>query len=127
MQPGAADVTSTVPQVVVFRGRRFPVRSWREVLAATLEGVLADAPDDFSAVVSGLGRVVSMDPSTFKRARRLTRLSNGAYLETNMSAAGVHRICLQALQAVGIGPDEWQVERVSLAASQEGADEDDEP
>ena len=127
VQPGAADVTSTVPQVVVFRGRRFPVRSWREVLTATLEGVIADAPDDFSAVVSGLGRVVSMDPSTFKRARRLTRLSNGAYLETNMSAAGVHRTCLQALQAVGIGPDEWQVERVSLAASQEGADEDDEP
>lgn len=119
------DVTSTLPQVVVFRGKRIPVRSWREVLTITLEQILCAAPDDFVLVMSELGRLVSMDPSTFKRARRLMRLSNGAYVETNMSATGVHRTCLQALQAAGIGPAEWQVERVSLAAG--GDDTDEEP
>ncbi len=119
------DVTSTLPQVVVFRGQRHPVRSWREVLTVTMEQILASAPDDFAGLTTQLARVVSMDPTTFGRARRLMRLSNGAYLETNMSAAAIHRTCLQALQIVGIGPDEWQVERVSLAASDD--DGDDEP
>jgi hypothetical protein len=125
--PGVAtvDVTSTLPQVVVFRGARIPVRSWREVLTVTLEQILAAAPDDFAMLYTELGRVVSTDPTTFGRARRLMRLSNGAYLETNMSAAAIHRTCLQALQVVGIGPDEWHVERVSLAAG--GDDEDEEP
>lgn len=123
-RPEMVDVTSTVPQVVVFRGNRYPVRSWREVLTTTLEQLVLSVPDDFGKIMSELGRVVTMDPSTYKRARRLKRLSNGAYIETNLSAAAIHRTCLQALQAVGIGPDEWQVERVSLAA---GGDEDEEP
>ena len=123
--PEMADVTSTLPQVVVFRGNRYPVRSWREVMTTTLEQLLTSVPDDFDSVMSELKRVVRMDPSTFKRAHRLMRLSNGAYLETKMSAAAIYRICLQALQAAGIGPDEWQVERVSLAANSD--DEEDEP
>lgn len=124
-RPEVADVTSTLPRVVVFRGHRHPVRSWREVLTTTLEQLVLSVPDDFDKVMAELGRVVTMDPSTYKRARRLMRLSNGAYLETNLSAAAIHRTCLQALQAVGIGPDEWQVERVSLAAG--GDDEDEAP
>jgi hypothetical protein len=116
------DVTSTLPQVVVFRGQRHPVRSWREVLTVTLEAILAVAPDDFANLYTDLSRTVSNDPTSFGRARRLMRLSNGAYVEINLSAAAIYRTCLQALQIVGIGPDEWQVERVSLAAS---ADEDD--
>lgn len=124
-RPEMAGVTSTLPQVVVFRGHRHPVRSWREVLTTTLEQLLLSVPDDFDKVVDELGRVMSMDPSTFRRARRLMRLSNGAYLETQLSAAAIYRTCLQAVQAVGIGPDEWQVERVSLAAG--GDDEDEEP
>jgi hypothetical protein len=101
-----------------------PVRSWREVLTTTLEQLILSVPDDFDKVVSELGRVVTMDPSTYKRSRRLMRLSNGAFVETNMSAAAIHRTCLQALQAVGIGPDDWQVERVSLAATDDGQDDE---
>lgn len=122
--PQASDVTSTLPSMVVFRGQRLPVRSWREVLTTTLEQLLASVPDDFATVMTDLGRVVSMDPSTFRRARRIMRLSNGAYLETNLSAAAIHRTCLQALQAAGVGPEDWHVERVSLAPSD---DADDEP
>jgi uncharacterized protein with ParB-like and HNH nuclease domain len=124
-RPELADVTSTLPQEVVFRGQRHPVRSWREVLTTTMEQLVLSVPDDFGKVLSVLGRVVTLDPSTYKRARRLMRLSNGVYVETNLSAAAIYRTCMQALEAVGIGPDEWQVERVSLAAS--GDDEDEEP
>jgi hypothetical protein len=118
-------VTSTLPQVVVFRGRRIPVRSWREVLTTTLEQLILSVPDEFGKIMAELGRVLTTDPSTYKRGRRLMRLSNGTFVETNMSAAAIHRTCLQALQVIGIGPDEWQVERVSLAASDD--EPDDEP
>jgi uncharacterized protein with ParB-like and HNH nuclease domain len=123
-RPEMVDVTSTVPQVVVFRGERIPVRSWREVLTVTLEKIIATMPDDFAMVVKELGRVVAIDPATFKRTRRPMRLSNGAYVETNLAAAKVYRNCLQALQAVGLGPDEWQVQRVSLGAEPEDADDE---
>jgi hypothetical protein len=123
-RPEMLDVTSTLPQVVVFRGQRYAVRSWREVLTTTLEQLVLSIPDDFGKVMSELGRAVTMDPSTYKRARRLMRLSNGAYVETNLSAAAIYRTCLQALQAVGMGPGEWQVERVSLAAGGDGDDEE---
>ncbi len=117
------DVTSTLPQVVVFRGQRISVRSWREVLTTTMEQILAAVPDQFDAILSEMPRIVCMDPRTLGSARRLMRLSNGAYLETNLSALAIHRVCLQALECVGIGPDEWQVERVSL----QGGDEDELP
>ncbi len=124
-RPEMTDVTSTLPQVVLFRGQRYPVRSWREVLTTTLEQLVLSVPDDFGKIMSELERVVTLDPSTYKRARRLMRLSNGAYVETNLSAAAIYRTCLQALQAVGMGPEDWQVERVSLAAG--GDDENEEP
>jgi Protein of unknown function DUF262/Protein of unknown function (DUF1524)/Domain of unknown function (DUF4268) len=84
---------------------------------------VTSVPDDFATVMTELGRVVSMDPSTFRRARRIMRLSNGAYLETNLSAAAIHRTCLQALQAAGVGPEDWHVERVSLAPTDEADEE----
>ena len=114
------DVTSTLPQVVIFRDNRIPVRSWREVLTTTLEQIIAAMPDQFSTVLAELGKMISMDQTTFGRSARLMRLSNGAYVETNMSATAIYRACLQALQCVGVGPDEWNVERVSLADTDNG-------
>ncbi|MCE9575495.1 MAG: HNH endonuclease family protein [Deltaproteobacteria bacterium] len=118
------DVTSTLPMAVVFRGQRLPVRSWREVLVVTMEQIIAVAPDEFAALAKQLGRGLSRDPTSFGRTKRVIPLSNGAYLGTNQSASSIYRTCLQALQAVGIGPDEWQVERVSLAAGAEDADDE---
>jgi len=86
-----------------------------------MEALIRTAPDDFQRVMSELSRILNMDASTFRRARRLRRLTNGAYLETNMSAAAIHRICIQALEIAGIGPDEWHVEYVALR----GEDDDD--
>lgn len=109
------DVTDTLPKVVVFRGRRLPVRYWCEVLTTTLEQLILNAPDEFGNIMAKLRRLVPLDSSTDNRGHGLRQLSNGAFVKTNMSAADIHRICLQALQVIGIGPDEWRVERVSRA------------
>jgi hypothetical protein len=118
-----SDVTSTLPRTVVFRGRETPVRSWLEVLITTLEAIQQIGPDDFQRVMTELPRVVNIDPTAFRKARRLRRLSNGAYLETNYSAAAIHRICLQALEIVGIGPDEWRVDYVSLKPDEDSGED----
>jgi hypothetical protein len=70
---------------------------------------------------------VNTDPSVFRKARRLRRLSNGAYLETNFSASAIHRLCLQALEVVGVGPDEWRVDYVSLRSDDSGEDGEEAP
>lgn len=120
----SADVTSTLPRLIRFRGHEHSVRSWVEVLVVTLEQIIADAPDEFVRVELELARVVNRDPTQFKRARRLRRLSNGAYVEANLSASAIHRVCLQAIQVVGLGPDEWSVDFVSLAGGEDGDHED---
>jgi len=108
------DVTSTLPRAVFFRGQDFPVRSWIEVLSTTFEALIRTAPDDFQRVMGEMPRVVNPDPGAFRKVRKLRRLSNGAFMETNFSAAAIHRICLQALEIAGIGAAEWRVDYVSL-------------
>ena len=108
------DVTSTLPNNVFFRGQDFPVRFWTDVLVTTLEALIRVGLDDFQRVMAELPRVVNADPGTFRKARRLRRLSNGAFMETNFSAASIHRLCLQALEVVGVGAGEWRVDYVSL-------------
>lgn len=119
------DVTGTLPLSLTFRGEQVPVRSWREVLTKTFELVLATEPDEFGRVLEEFKGIVGMDPSAFRRSSRLGRLASGAYLELNLSALAVYRICQQVLGLLGIGPDEWRVERVSVAADSD--DDQDEP
>jgi hypothetical protein len=125
VEPSAtdSDVTSTIPRNVFFRGQDLPVRSWIDVLTVTLEAINRVGPDDFQRVMAELPRIVNIDPGAFRKARRLRRLSNGAFLETNFSASAIHRICVQALEVVGIGPDEWRVDYTSLRSDDESAED----
>ncbi len=119
---GTRDVTSTLPQMVTLLGQKYPVRSWAEVLVTTLDALHASAPDDFLRVEEELSRIIKRDPSAVRNARRLRRLRSGAFVDTTLSAAAIHRICLQALDVMNVGPDQWEVERVSLVA-QDGESE----
>ena len=118
-----SDVTGTVPRSIFFRGQDLPVRSWIDVLTTTLEAIIRNAPDDFQRVMAELPRIVNADPGAFRKARRLRRLSNGAFLETNLSAAHIHRVCLQALEVVGVGPEEWRVDYVSVRPEEESGED----
>lgn len=118
------EVTSTLPLAVVFRGTELPVRSWAEVLVTTLDLLCAALPDQVAALEAALPRLLSRDPSAFRNARRVRRLASGLYVETNLSATGIHRACLQALEALAVEPADWNVRRVSLLASGEENDLD---
>ncbi len=113
------DVTSTFPRKLVFRGREVAVKSWKDVLLTTLEEIIRIGPDELAKVIAEFGRVINTDQSMLRRSPRLRRLSTGAYVDVNLSAAAIHRLCLQAVQVVGLGPDEWRVEYTSLKPDDE--------
>ncbi|MBI1849638.1 MAG: DUF4268 domain-containing protein [Planctomycetes bacterium] len=102
-------VKGTVPNLVWVREHSTPVQSWAEVAIVMLESIAAIGDEEFKRVVADLPRMVSFDAGSFRRSSRPRRLNNGAYVETNLSASSIHRLCVQAAQIAGIGPDEWQV------------------
>lgn len=116
-------VTGSAPRVVRMRGEEVGVQSWVDVAVVTAEGILRVGDEEFRRVVSELPKFLNFDATAFRRSSRLRRLSNGAYLETNLSAAAIHRLCVQSVQIAGIGPDEWAVvyDR-TLAVSSDGDD-----
>ncbi len=102
-------VTGTIPQVVEVRGRNFPVKAWVEVAQVTMEAIAKLGEDEFDKVVVEMPKFVNRDATLFRKSSRLKTLANGAYMETNLSAAAFHRFCVQATQLVGMGSDEWRV------------------
>lgn len=102
-------VKGTVPSRVKIRDRTVVVQSWAEVAVAVMEGIAAIGEEEFNRITAELPRLVNLDPASFRRSGRPRRLSNGAYVETNLSASAIHRLCVQAFQLAGLGPDEWQI------------------
>lgn len=117
-----ADVTGTIPRTVHVRGVETPVQSWVDVAVAAMEGILAIGDDEFARVTAELPKFVNMDATAFRRSSRLKKLSNGAYLETNLSASAIYRLSSQAAQLAGLGPEEWSVD---YEAAGDDGDEDD--
>ena len=104
-------ITGTVPKAVRICGVETPVQSWVDVAVATMEGIITIGPEEFEQVVAELPRFVNPDATAFRRTSRLRKLSNGAYIENNLSASQIYRLCLQATQLAGLGPEQWYVER----------------
>ena len=105
-------VTGTSPSVLMILGKRFQVTTWREVEQLTLE-VLGDLDEAaFEKVLVQFPRFVGSDLSRFRSPRRL---KNGQFMEANLSANSIQRLCVQLIEAVGLSPEDWRVE-VSVPA-----------
>jgi hypothetical protein len=98
-----------------------PVQSWVDVAVASVEGIIASGAEEFDRVVAELPRFVNPDATAFRRSSRLRKLSNGAYVETNLSASHIYRLCLQAAQIAGLGLGDWRVEVATDEDEEDGA------
>ena len=105
-----ADVTGKVPRLVRVFGKEFRVQSWVDVAVVTMEAIAELGAEELGAVVEDLPKFANLDATAFRRSSRLKRLSNGGYVETNLSASAIHRLCQQAVLVAGFGPDDWTVE-----------------
>ena len=100
-------VTGTTPKALLIMGQRFEVSTWREVEQLTLE-VIADVDDaGFEKIVTQFPRFVGPDSSRFRSSRKL---KNGLFMEANLSANAIQRLCIQVTEAAGLSPEDWRVE-----------------
>jgi hypothetical protein len=62
------------------------------------------------AVLPGNPDKLGKDSGKFRSSRPL---SNGIFMQTNLSAANLNRICIQVTEAAGLSAEEWKVECAS--------------
>lgn len=100
-------ITGKTPTRLVLLDQTFPVTTWRDVLQHTLQ-IISDRDEDvFLAIAEQYPRYISLD----KNALRTTRqLSNGFFIETNMSADSIDRLCRQVVEVAGLSVEDWRVE-----------------
>lgn len=106
-------VTGTTPKTLLIMGQRFEVSTWREVEQFTLE-LIADVDDaGFTKIVTEFPRFVGSDSLRFRSPRKL---KNGLFMEANLSANAIQRLCIQVTEAAGLSPEDWRVEYATKAA-----------
>ena len=103
----AQTVTGKTPSSVVILGQRFPVSSWRDVAQRTLQTIAELDQESFDKIVGDFPRFVGRRGDSFRSFRQL---SNGAYMEVNLSATAINKFCVQAVEAAGLSPEDWFVE-----------------
>ncbi len=103
----AQTVTGKTPSGVVILGQRLLVSSWREVAQKTLETIAELDQERFDEIVAEFPRFVAQSGEGFRSPRQL---SNGTFMEVNLSASAINRFCIQAVEAAGLSPEDWFVE-----------------
>ncbi len=95
------------PHQLHFLGRTFAVSTWRDVLENTVNEVIEFDTDVYVTLCRDLSTHVGNDRSRFREARQLR---NGGYVNVNLSAEGIDRLCRRILDVAEIADTEWQVE-----------------
>lgn len=102
-------VTGTTPTGLRILGQYFDVTSWRDVLEQTLNTISDLEPEKFEILVQQFPRFIGKDKNRFRDVREL---KNGTYVEVNLSAQNIQRLCIQALETIELTSDDWKVESV---------------
>ncbi len=100
-------VTNTKPKSVRILGQIFDVDSWRDVLECTMNTVAELEPAKFNRIISSYPRYFSKHQDKLRCVRKLR---NNLFLEVNLSANDIQRLCHQAIQSIELTSDEWSVD-----------------
>jgi len=87
---------------LVFRGQRYPVTTWKDVLLTVALAVRQDHLRDFDKCLALRGRTrsyFSRDPGALSRAIRIS--GTDIYVETNLGASGVRSLCYRIMDTFG--------------------------
>lgn len=99
-------VTGTTPKQLYILGQQFEVRSWRDVLENTMNTIAELEPEKFEQIMIQFPRLAGKD---HKKFRAIRQLKNGAYIEVNLSAQSIQRFCIQAIEAIDLTSEDWNV------------------
>jgi len=100
-------VTCTLPESVTVLGTTVAVKTWREVLSATLETLAGAEPAKFARLPDRFPSYLATSPQGFRAPKPL---ASGYFIETNLGAASIHRFCQRAVAALELPPEAWAVQ-----------------
>ncbi len=95
------------PQRLTIFGKAIEVESWRDVLENTVNEVVESDVDAYPALCRELPCHLGNDRSRFREARELR---NGGFVNVNLSAEGIDRLCRRILDIVHVLPTEWMLD-----------------
>ena len=101
------EVTGTTPTGLKILGQRFEVGSWRDVLEQTLNTVADLEPEKFEVIAHNFPRYVGKDKNKFRAIREL---QNGYFIEMNLSAQSIQKLCYQAMETIELTSEDWSIE-----------------
>jgi uncharacterized protein with ParB-like and HNH nuclease domain len=100
-------VTGKTPKTLILLGQRYEVKTWRSVLETTMTKLADLEPESMKELIVDFPSYINTDPSGMIRS---TQLSNGLYIDLNVSAKRVYNFCNQAIEHLGLANDDWFVE-----------------
>jgi uncharacterized protein with ParB-like and HNH nuclease domain len=95
------------PKSLQLLGKTHPVRTWRDVLAITMDEIAESDPEGFKDVVEQYPRFIGREQKNFRSSRVL---KNGFFVEVNLGAEDIGRFCRKAIETIGLDRNEWSVE-----------------
>jgi hypothetical protein len=100
------EVTGTTPIALKILGQRFEVKSWRDVLEKTMNVIAELEPDKFEIITHNFPRYINKDRNKFRAIRQL---ENEYFIEVNLSAQSIQKLCYQSMETIVLTSDEWEV------------------
>lgn len=100
------EVTGTTPVGLKILGQHFEAKSWRDVMEKTLNVIADLEPEKFEVLAYNFPRYVGKDKNKFRAFRQL---ENDYFIEVNLSAQSIQRLCYQAMETIELTSDEWEV------------------
>src|ERR1039458_5802951 len=88
-------------------GQKFEVGSWRDVMEQTLNAIADLEPEKFDVIAHNYPRYIGKDKNKFRAIREL---KNGFFIEVNLSAQSIQKLCSQAMETIELTSDDWNID-----------------
>ena len=103
--PAPKTTEGTKPVAVTILGQRMVVSTWRDVASQTTE-MMIKLVDNFDEIAESMPAYLEKE----KYPIACRQLSNGWYMNTNLSAATIKTYCRNLIAVAGLVEEDWQVE-----------------
>jgi len=103
----SSSVKGTIPKMLLCFGAEHSVKTWRDVMEITLNTIATLEPDYFDDIMEQFPSFIGQNQKDFRSTRQL---SNGIFIEVNLSAQDIYTFCIKAIETANLSTDEWKVE-----------------
>jgi uncharacterized protein with ParB-like and HNH nuclease domain len=100
-------VKGTKPTALWILGEKFQVRHWRDVLEHTVNTIAELEPEKFTSLVNQFPFYIGENQTKF---RSPVKLKNEYWIESNLQANKIYKLCKSMLNSIDLTDDDWQVE-----------------